>query len=88
MAYVTCPWCLTPQLVGDDVGGYQCYTCYGEIRFFACPECGFRQTVSKKWTAFACGRCEAKVELPRRWGYSVTATAREIQGAGGSWPKL
>lgn len=88
MAYLTCPWCLTPQMVGEDADYYQCFTCYGEIRFTTCPECGFRQTVSKKWTVFTCGNCEAKVELPRRWSYAASTKAREVEGNGRSWPEL
>jgi hypothetical protein len=88
MAYLTCPWCLTPQLVADDAPGYQCFTCYGEIGFYACPECTFVQTVNKKWTAFICGKCESVIELPRRWGYVAGAKAYLVRGAGESWPKL
>lgn len=88
MAYVTCPWCLTPQMVGDDAPGYQCLTCYGEIGFITCSECDFIQTVSKQWSAFICGRCDATIQLPRRWGYAPGAKAYRVQGAGQSWPKL
>ncbi len=87
MAYLTCPWCLTPQLVGDDVIGYQCFTCYAEIRFFTCPECGLTQTVSKRWKAFTCGQCGSKLELPHRWSYANAAKAAGVRGAGQSWPK-
>jgi len=44
--------------------------------------------VNKRWTAFTCGKCEAKVDLPRRWGYAVADRAREVQGTGHPWPKL
>jgi len=88
MAYVTCPWCLTPQHVADEDSGYQCFTCAAEIRFFKCPECGFVQTVNKMWTVFICGRCEATLDLPRRWGYLPGARASLVEGAGQSWPKL
>lgn len=27
MPYLTCPWCLTPQLVADEVNEYHCFTC-------------------------------------------------------------
>ena len=88
MAYLTCPWCLTPQLVGDESIGYQCFTCAAENVFFACTECGYRQTVSKGWTAFTCAKCEKKVDLPRRWGYAVGARAVMVQGHGQPWPKF
>jgi predicted RNA-binding Zn-ribbon protein involved in translation (DUF1610 family) len=48
-----------------------CFTCAAQNAFFACTECGYRQTVSKRWTAFTCAKCDKKVDLPRRWGYSV-----------------
>jgi hypothetical protein len=88
MAYLTCPWCLTPQLVADEVGGYQCFTCSAEIMFYRCPECAFVQTVNKKWTKFICGNCEQVLELPRRWGYMSTARAVLVKGTGQSWPKI
>lgn len=88
MAYLTCPWCLAPQQVGDQERAYQCYTCYVEVAFFECPECHFLQTVSKRWTACTCGRCEAKVELPRRWGFVAGATAERVEGWAQTWPKL
>jgi hypothetical protein len=80
------PVVLTPS--SSDEVPVQCFTCYGEIAFTTCPECGFIQTVSKKWSAFTCGRCEATIELPRRWGYVPGAQAHRVQGAGQSWPKL
>lgn len=88
MAYLTCPWCLTPQLVADDASSYRCFTCYAEIGFFPCPGCGLVQTVSKRWTRFTCSGCEAVVDLPRRWGYSAEATAGRVGAAGKAWPKL
>ncbi|MGH2634836.1 MAG: hypothetical protein ACRDHU_01605 [Actinomycetota bacterium] len=88
MAYLTCPWCLTPQQIDDDSPGYQCFTCYGQIRFFQCPDCTLVQTVSQTWTAFTCGGCERKVDLPRRWGYSRSARAVLVQGTGKSYPRL
>ena len=64
MAYVTCPWCLTPEQVADEEPGYRCLTCGAEVRFFRCPECGFVQTVNKQWTMFVCGKCEKTIDLP------------------------
>jgi len=88
MAYLTCPWCLTPQLIADEAAEYRCFTCSGDIRFFACPECSTIQTVSKRWRAFICERCEAKVDLPHRWGYASSAKALRVQGTGKAWPPL
>jgi hypothetical protein len=88
VAYLTCPWCRTPQLIADESPGYQCYTCYGEIRFFACPNCSLVQTVSKRWTVFICGGCEQKVDLPRRWGYTPSGRAVLVRGTGHPYPKL
>jgi hypothetical protein len=88
MAYLTCPWCNTPQLVADEAPGYQCFTCYGEIMFFDCPECGYVQTVSKRWTKCICGRCDQVLDLPRRWGYVAGARAIRVEGAAQTWPKL
>lgn len=88
MAYLTCPWCMSPQLVGDEADSYQCFTCDGEIRFFECTKCGFKQTVNKRWTAFTCANCEAKVDLPRRWSYSSSTKARHVEGTAHPWPRF
>ncbi len=88
MAYLTCPWCLTPQMVAEQADHYQCFTCYAEIRFAACANCGFKQTVNKKWTVYTCGNCESKGELPRRWSFAASTKAREVEGSGASWPRL
>jgi len=88
VAYLACPWCLTPQLVADDSIAYRCFTCYGEIAFYPCPECAFPQTVNKKWVAFSCGKCDAKVTLPRRWSYADAAKAYQVKGMGKSWPPM
>ncbi|HEX2426171.1 MAG TPA: hypothetical protein VHM47_09845 [Actinomycetota bacterium] len=88
MAYLTCPWCMTPQLTSDDADHYQCYTCYAEIRFFTCPSCGVKQTVNQKWAAFTCSGCESKIDLPRRWSYATSTKAREVQAAAYPWPRF
>ena len=66
MAYLTCPWCLTPQLIADEAPEYRCYTCAAEVRFFKCPNCSLVQTVSKQWRMFTCGklRHEAGSAIP------------------------
>ena len=86
MAYLTCPWCLAPQMVGDDAPGYRCLSCYAEIRFFECPMCHLVQTVNQRWTVFSCGGCGDKVDLPRRWGFMPGAKAGLVRGAGQAWP--
>jgi hypothetical protein len=88
MAYLTCPWCRTPQLIGDDAADYRCFTCHAEVRFFECTYCHFVQTVNKGWAAFTCGKCDRKVELPRRWGYSESAKALRVRGVGHPFPKM
>ena len=88
MAYLACPWCLTPQLVADDSIAYRCFTCYGEIAFYPCPECGHAQTVNKKWVAFSCGKCDAKVDIPRTRSYALSTKARDVQGYGYQYPKM
>jgi transcription initiation factor IIE alpha subunit len=74
--------------VSEEADGYQCFTCYAEVRFFTCPECEFKQTVSKRWEAFTCSRCGEKVDLPKRWSYAASTKAREVEGTGETWPKL
>jgi hypothetical protein len=88
MPYLTCPWCLVPQHVEDGSPGYRCFTCYGQIRFFKCPLCGLVQTVSERWEAFTCERCEQKVDLPKRWGYDASAKALLVEGTGRPYPRL
>jgi hypothetical protein len=88
VAYLTCPWCHSPQLVGDDAAEYQCFTCYGDIAFFECPHCHFVQTVNKRWAAFTCDKCDKKGDLPRRWGYGSGAMAKRVEGYGHPFPKF
>jgi hypothetical protein len=77
-----------PQQVDDRASTYQCITCYGQVRFFKCPECGFIQTVNERWEAFTCSSCEHKVDLPRRWGYDESTRAGRVQGTGHPYPRL
>lgn len=88
MAYITCPWCLMPQMVADEVNEYHCFTCAADVGFIRCTECSLVQAVNKKWRAFTCSNCQAKVDLPYRWGYDATATATKVKGTGRSWPEL
>jgi len=88
MAYITCPWCLMPQMVADEVNEYHCFTCAADVGFSRCTDCSLVQAVSKKWRAFTCSQCRAKVDLPHRWGYDPAATATKVNGTGQSWPQL
>ncbi len=75
-------------MVSEEADRHQCFTCYAEVRFATCSECGFKQTVSAKWTAFTCSRCEAKVDLPGRWSYASSTKARQVQGQAHPWPRF
>jgi hypothetical protein len=74
--------------VGDDAAEYRCFTCYGETRFFRCPECSAVQTVNARWRAFTCGRCDRRVDLPQRWTYSPEMKAIVVSATGYPFPKL
>jgi hypothetical protein len=88
MAYLNCPWCLTPQSVSDDVVNYLCFSCYADVRFFECPECKLTQTVGMRWEFFTCSRCDAKVRLPAQFSYGTALKARAVKGTGHTWPQL
>jgi hypothetical protein len=88
MAYLTCPDCMMPNPVGDDVVKYSCFSCFAEIVFERCPECRFDQSIPARWeTAFTCGKCAAKVDIPRTRLYSTSTKARGVQGYGYSYPR-
>ena len=76
------------QHVDDRSPGYQCLTCYGQVRFFKCPHCDLVQTVNERWEAFTCEKCEEKVDLPRRWAYDPAARAILVEGTGHPYPRL
>jgi hypothetical protein len=88
MAYLTCPWCRSPQLVADEAAEYQCYTCYGDVRFSKCPNCNLTQTVNKKWTSFTCGKCARKVDIPREWSYATAVKASRVEGIAKPFPDI
>lgn len=88
MAYLDCPWCLTPQSVSDEAVNYTCFSCYAEVRFFECPECKFIQTAGMRWEFFTCSKCDAKVRLPRQFSYGTAIKARDVKGKGHTWPRL
>jgi RecJ-like exonuclease len=88
MAYLTCPWCKSPQLVADEAAEYQCYTCYGDVRFSKCPNCNLTQTVNKNWTSFTCGKCARKVDIPREWSYGTAVKAFRVEGIAKPFPDI
>jgi hypothetical protein len=88
MAYLTCPWCKSPQLVADEAAEYKCYTCYGDVRFATCSNCGLIQTVHKQWTAFTCGKCARKVDVPQRWSYATSVKATRVEGIAKPYPEI
>lgn len=88
VAYPECPSCRTPQMVGDDLVSYQCYTCYQEVRFHTCPNCALAQAVLHTWRSYTCGRCARKVDRPRREGYAEATKAKLTQGVAYPYPKL
>ena len=62
-----------PNAVGDDAIKYQCLSCFAEIVFETCLDCGFKQSVPARWnTAYTCGKCGVRCELPRRRLYAIT----------------
>jgi predicted RNA-binding Zn-ribbon protein involved in translation (DUF1610 family) len=89
MAYLTCPWCLMAQQVDEAAPTFHCYSCGSDLRFAECSSCGFKQSVRRDWSAFTCGRCGSKTELPRATGYEPGALkAYQVQGVGRSWPAV
>jgi hypothetical protein len=88
MAYLTCPWCRSPQLVADEAAEYQCYTCYGDVRFSRCPNCNLTQTVNKRWTSFTCGKCARKVDIPHEWSYATSVKASRVEGIAKPFPDI
>lgn len=89
MAYLTCPDCMMPNSVGDDAIKYACMSCYAEIVFETCHACAFKQSIPSRWmTAYTCGYCEAKNELPRRRMYSTSTKAIGVRGYGYVYPKM
>jgi hypothetical protein len=88
MAYPECPDCRVPQLVPDEADAYTCFTCYANIRFYRCPNCTYQQSIVKRWSSFACGRCERKVDPDPRPRYSTALRARDSSGVGYMYPKL
>ena len=89
MAYLTCPDCMMPNSVGDDAVKYMCFSCSAEIIFENCTTCGVGQAIPSRWqSAFTCGKCGAKVDIPRQRFYSTSAKAKDARGYGYIYPKL
>ena len=75
--------------VGDEAVSARCFSCFSEIVFETCPECGFQQAIPKRWErAFTCGKCDERVELPRVRLYSTSTKAMGVQGYGYTYPRV
>ena len=80
---------MMPNPVGDDAIGYACFSCFSQVSFQTCTECSYGQSISHRWVgAFACGKCGAKVEIPRRRTYGTSTRARLVQGYGHMYPRV
>lgn len=89
MAYLTCPDCRMPNPVADDAIKYMCFSCFAHIVFETCPACGFEQAIPSRWqVAFTCGKCDAKVAIPRMRFYSASTKAAGVGGFGYTWPRM
>lgn len=89
MAYLTCPDCRMPNSVADDAIKYLCLSCFAQIVFQSCPECSFEQAIPSRWqTAFTCGKCGVRVEIPRTRLYSSSTKAFAVKGYGHVYPKF
>jgi ribosomal protein S27E len=78
-----------PNAVGDDAVNYRCMSCFAEIVFETCGDCGHRQSIPARWhTAFTCGKCGAKCTLPHRRTYSASTRARGVEGYGYTYPRF
>ena len=88
MAYLTCPDCMMPNPVADDAVKTTCFSCFAEIVFETCPDCGFQQSIPKRLQgAFTCGRCSARVPIPHSRLYSTSTKAMVVQGYGYAYPR-
>ena len=89
VAYLTCPDCMMANDVGDDAVNYMCFSCYSQIVFETCKECGFQQSIPARWQlAYTCGKCGERGEIPRRRGYATSTKARVVRGYGYTYPRL
>ena len=89
VAYLTCPDCMMPSAVGDDAVAFRCTSCFIEVIFETCADCGFRQSIPSRWhTAYTCGKCGAKCLLPRRRMYATSTNAFGVEGCGYTYPRF
>ena len=89
MAYLTCPDCMMPNPVADDAVHTRCCSCFADLVFETCQECGFQQSIPKRWEkAFTCGRCGARVPIPRTRLYSTSTKAMLVRGYGYTYPRV
>jgi ribosomal protein S27E len=89
VAYLTCPDCMMPSPVGDDAVAFRCTSCFIEVVFETCADCGFRQSIPSRWhTAYTCGKCGAKCLLPRRRMYATSTKAFGVEGYGYTYPRF
>jgi hypothetical protein len=80
---------MMPNHVGDDVIRYRCFSCHAEVVFETCDECGYAQSIPSRWqSAYACGRCGARCEIPRMRRYATSTKAVRVDGFGYVYPKL
>ena len=80
---------MMPNPVGDDAIGYRCFACFIDIVFETCKACGHQQSIPARWEReFACGKCEERVELPRRRMYGSSTKAARVTGYGYSYPRV
>jgi ribosomal protein S27E len=89
MAYLTCPDCRMPNSMSDDSANFTCMSCFAQVIFQTCEGCGYRQAIPSRWqTAFTCGKCDRKVDIPRTRSYALATKARQVEGYGHSYPKM
>ena len=89
MPYLTFPDCRVPQQVDDEAIEYRCITCAAGIVFESCAQCGYCQAIASRWqTAFTCGKCERRVEIPRVRSVGTSAKAKDVEGYGYTYPKF
>ena len=89
MAYLTCPDCRMSTQVSDDSIQYMCFGCFAQIIFASCPDCGFDQAIPARWqSAFSCGKCAVRVEIPRVHLYATSTKAMVVSGYGYTYPRF
>jgi hypothetical protein len=78
-----------PSPVEDSANSYRCFSCAAEIVFAKCYRCEYDQAIPSRWFgAFTCGRCDAKVDIPRQRFYSSSVKARLVMGYGYTYPRF